>query len=120
MLSDLEKSVQSCHSFRRSNMLVSRRSFGSHGERSEPWSFPGRTDAHASPKALSLASFCRETRKCPPDAYSAPEGAVDCSPGCSVAKPWVNQQHTEPALEGRWNFGWIPRSSAVFRRPARA
>ena len=65
-----------------------------------------------------LANFCRETRKCPPDAYSAPEGAVDCSPGCSVAKPRVNQQHSEPALEGRRNFGWIPRSSAVFRRPS--
>jgi len=30
---------------------------GSHGERSEPWPFHGRTDTHASQKALSEASI---------------------------------------------------------------
>jgi len=30
--------------------------FGSHAERSEPWSFQDRTDAHASQKALSVAT----------------------------------------------------------------
>jgi len=30
--------------------------FGSHGERSEPWSFHSRTDTHASQKTLSVAS----------------------------------------------------------------
>jgi len=29
---------------------------GSHGESSQPWSFPGRTDIHASQKALSITT----------------------------------------------------------------
>ncbi len=37
-------------------MLVSGGSFGGHGERSEPWFFTVEQNAHASQKALSVAT----------------------------------------------------------------
>src|SRR5262245_25452793 len=44
-------------------------------------------------------------------------GAVDRSPGCSAAKPWVNSQGMGSALKGRGSVGGIPVRPRVSAAP---